>query len=103
MAPTTLQASADRRSDARVCARESTSLERERALARECAYEGATLAVHVPRLAETRAAVGVGHRHRRHRVRNLGQRRIERDLVAAYVILLTERTRLYGSELPGPQ
>ena len=57
----------------------------------------------IPRLAKARPAVRVGDGDGRHGVRDLGQWRIERDFIAAHVIVVAEGAGLYGGELSGAE
>src|SRR5437764_6930368 len=72
-------------------------------LAGERAHEGAAPSVRIPRLAETRTAIGIGYGDRGHGVRNRSERRVERNLVPAHVIFVAQRTGLNGGELAGAQ
>src|SRR5579864_6185796 len=72
-------------------------------LARERTHEGATPSVRIPRFAESRSAIRIGYRDRRHGVRDRGEWRIERDFVPAHMIFVAQGPGLYRSELAGAQ
>ena len=72
-------------------------------LANKRAHESAAPSVRLPIYAESRSAIGIRQGHRRHRVSQLDERRIESYFVAANVIFIIDWAGLHRRELTRAQ
>src|SRR5215472_4623667 len=65
--------------------------------------EGTPASMGIPGFAETRSLIGVGHCDSRHGVRDLRERRIERNFVSAGVVMFAQSASLHSREPAGAE
>src|SRR5216684_6060225 len=65
----------------------------------KCTHEGAAFAVKIPRHSQAWPTVSVRESHGGHGMRQLGQRRVVADFVAAQVVVFTNGARLNRGQL----
>src|SRR5262249_49505673 len=67
-------------------------------LQRKGSHKRTALSMQFPVCVQTRATIGIRYRYRRHSMGGFGQRRIERNLIAAKMIAFVQRARMHGRE-----